>query len=415
MFEEKNISLFHIYKHLSEPIDLLFIILATIGSLGSGISMPIMSYITTDVYADIGVTSEVTSDRDSLMATVKDVFTTQEKRYLILGIIAFVCNFLSICFWSLMGSRMCHKLKRLYFKVILSQEQGWFDENNPFEFATKVQAQLEQVEMGIGEKFGQVLQMSSQCILAFILAFILSWQVTLVMLCISPLIIVDILLMANILSTGIIMGRKTWEKAGGLAEEVLYNIKTVASFANFEFEIGRYNEKVELCYQLELGIILRQAICVGILITLLNSSFVIAILYGRTIVGKRINLNKGRDFTGQDIMSCAFCTLMGIMDIGLTAPNIKVIQESGSATSDYFTLYEREPKMDYLQSHEKPKRENIKGKIEFKDVKFIYPSDSNKRLILDGLNLVFEPGKKIALVGESGCGKSTTVNLIERL
>ena len=195
MFEEKNISLFHIYKHLSEPIDFLFMILATIGSLGSGISMPIMSYITTDVYADIGVTSEVTSDRDSLMATVKDVFTTQEKRYLILGIIAFVCNFLSICFWSLMGSRMCHKLKRLYFKVILSQEQGWFDENNPFEFATKVQAQLEQVEMGIGEKFGQVLQMSSQCILAFILAFILSWQVTLVMLCISPLIIVDILLM----------------------------------------------------------------------------------------------------------------------------------------------------------------------------------------------------------------------------
>ena len=415
MFEEKNISLFHIYKHLSEPIDLLFIILATIGSLGSGISMPIMSYITTDVYADIGVTSEVTSDRDSLMATVKDVFTTQEKRYLILGIIAFVCNFLSICFWSFMGSRMCHKLKRLYFKVILSQEQGWFDENNPFEFATKVQAQLEQVEMGIGEKFGQVLQMSSQCILAFILAFILSWQVTLVMLCISPLIIVDILLMANILSTGIIMGRKTWEKAGGLAEEVLYNIKTVASFANFEFEIGRFNEKVELCYQLELGTILRQAICIGILITLLNSSFVIAILYGRTIVGKRINLNKGRDFTGQDIMSCAFCTLMGIMGIGLTAPNIKVIQESCSATSDYFTLYEREPKMDYLQSQEKPKRENIKGKIEFKDVKFIYPSDSNKRLILDGLNLVFEPGKKIALVGESGCGKSTTVNLIERL
>ena len=47
---------------------------------------------------------------------------------------------------------MCHKLKRLYFKVILSQEQGWFDANNAYEFATKVQSQLEQVEMGLGEK-----------------------------------------------------------------------------------------------------------------------------------------------------------------------------------------------------------------------------------------------------------------------
>ncbi|MCF0118037.1 MAG: ATP-binding cassette domain-containing protein, partial [Bacilli bacterium] len=39
----------------------------------------------------------------------------------------------------------------------------------------------------------------------------------------------------------------------------------------------------------------------------------------------------------------------------------------------------------------------------------------NNRIILNGINLLFEPGKKIALVGESGCGKSTTVNLIERL
>jgi len=55
------------------------------------------------------------------------------------------------------------------------------------------------------------------------------------------------------------------------------------------------------------------------------------------------------------------------------------------------------------------------GRIEMKNIKFIYPSDPNKRVILDGLNLTFEPGKKVALVGESGCGKSTTVNLIERL
>jgi len=83
------------------------------------------------------------------------------------------------------------------------------------------------------------------------------------MLCIAPFIIDDVLFLVNALRTGIIMGRKTWEKSGGLAEEMLYNIKTVASFANFEFESKRFNQKVELVYLLDLGTVFRLAISIG--------------------------------------------------------------------------------------------------------------------------------------------------------
>ena len=415
LFEEKEVSLFHIMNHLAEPIDYLFLVLAFVGSLGSGLTMPLMSYFSSDMYSDIGNTSEYADDPQVLVDNVKDTMNTQIKRFLIIGAAMFVANFLSVGFWSLVGSRMVHRMKQNYFTIILAQEQGWFDAHNAFEFATKVQAQLEQVEAGIGEKIGQVIQMFSQCICAFIIAFITSWKLTLVMICVAPFIIVDVLILVTSLRTGIIMGRKTWEKAGGLAEEMLYNIKTVASFANFEYEMRRYNEKVELCYQLDLGTVFRLGLCIGFLIFFLNASFVIAILYGRTLIGKDINTNKGRDFTGGDVMGAAFCTLMGIMGIGLTAPNLKVIQEACTATSDYFTLYERVPEMDYSNSVEKPPRETFVGRIEFKNVVFKYPSDPNQRIILNGINLLFEPGKKVALVGESGCGKSTTVNLIERL
>ena len=415
MFEEKDVSLFHIYHHLAEPIDYFYMVLAFIGSIGAGVALPIMSYLCTDIMSEVGNTSEYENDVEMLIERVKHGFNKQIKRFLVIGAIMFVCNFLSICFFSLMGNRMCFRLKRNYFTVILSQEQGWFDSNNAFEFSTKVQAQLEQIEMGIGERFGQIITSVSQCIVSFIFAFIASWKITLIMLVVAPLIIGILLFLVSSLKTGIIMGRRTWEKAGGLAEEMLYNIKTVSSFANFDFETKRFNEKVELCYQLDLGTVYRLSISVGILIFFLNCSFVIAIGYGRTLIGKDINTNKGRDFTSGDVMSAAYCTLMGIMGFGLTAPNLKVVKESCTATSDYFTLYEREPQMDFSQSVEKPPRETILGRIEFKDVKFIYPSDPNERVILDNLNLTFEPGKKVALVGESGCGKSTTVNLIERL
>ena len=417
LFEEKSISLFRLYTHLCEPIDYLYMVLGTIGSIGSGITMPLLAYMMSDLFSDIGNTSENVTEVDieEMKNVVEKAMNKQIKRFLIFGALTFVANFLNVCFWTLVGERCVHQMKRNYFTVILSQEQGWFDAHNAFEFATKVQAQLEQVEQGMGDKLGQVLMMISQCISGFIIAFITSWKITLVMLCMAPFIIGVILFMVTAMRTGIIMGRKTYEKGGGIAEEMLYNIKTVASFSNFEFEQKRFNEKIEVCYQLDLATVFKLGLAIGLLIFFLNATQTISLSYGRTLIRKDINANKGQDFTGADVIGVTFSTLMAIMGFGLIAPNIKIIQESCTASSDYFTLVEREPAMDFSQSVEKPDRDSIQGRIEFRNVVFKYPSDPNERIILKGINLLFEPGKKVALVGESGCGKSTTVNLIERL
>lgn len=55
----------------------------------------------------------------------------------------------------------------------------------------------------------------------------------------------------------------------------------------------------------------------------------------------------------------------------------------------------------------------IKGKVRFRDVEFKYPSQPNVCVLRD-LNFVIEPGKTLAIVGESGCGKSTILSLVER-
>ena len=417
LFEEKSISLCRLYTHLCYPIDYFYMVLGIIGSIGSGITMPLLAYMMSDLFSDIGNTSESVTmvDIEEMQSVVKKAMNKTIKRFMVFGAVTFVTNFLNVCFWTLVGERCVHHMKRNYFTVILSQEQGWFDAHNAFEFATKVQAQLEQVEQGMGDKLGHVLMMVCQCISGFVIAFITSWKITLVMLCMAPFIIGVIIFMVTAMRTGIIMGRKTYEIGGGIAEEMLYNIKTVASFSNFEFEQKRFNEKIEICYQLDLATVFKLGISIGLLIFFLNSTQTLALSYGRTLVKKDLNSNTGKDFTGADVIGVTFSTLMAIMGFGLIAPNIKIIQESCTAASDYFTLVEREPAMDLSQSVEKPPRDEIKGRIEFKNVVFKYPSDPNERIILKGINLLFEPGKKVALVGESGCGKSTTVNLIERL
>ena len=91
---------------------------------------------------------------------------------------------------------------------------------------------------------------------------------------------------------------------------------------------------------------------IGFIIFFLNLCIFIAFIYGRTLIRKDYNSNKGRDFTGGDVISAAFCSLMGIGGIGFGAPSIKQIQESCAAASDYFNLYERKPVMDLTNSIE---------------------------------------------------------------
>ena len=407
----KKVTIFQLYYHLNMPIDYFFIFLALIGSIGSGISAIAQAYISSDIFSEVGNTSE--KNEQDMMQIVEESFNFQIKKLLIFGAISFLCNFLSVTFWNFVGQRNIHHLKYKYFSLLLKQEQGWFDKNNPFEFATKIQNQLFYIEQGIGEKFGNIICNLAQCISGFIIAFITSWKLTLITLCIFPIIASLLYFLLLCINKRIIISQKIYEKAGGIAEEILYNIKTVSSFANFEYEIERYNEKIEEHYKIEIEKIYKLGIFVGISIFFLYCAIFISLFYGRTLIEEEYNSNKKRKFTGGDVIIVAFCTLMGVVGIGMIFPNIKIIQEACLASSDYFTLYERKIPFDFSQSNEKPDISQIKGEIIFKNVNFKY--DENGKIIVNKINLLFESGKKTALIGESGSGKSTIVNLIERL
>ncbi len=423
MFEQKNISPMKLYCHLSTSTEVILMLFGIIGSCGSGIAGPMMSYLFGDMINSFTDTQGMGSGGEIeyqqyyiFMNEFQKTIDKMVKKFLYIGAGMFVANFLAQFMWAYSSLRQIHNLKESYFATILKQEQGWFDINNAYEFATKVQAQLEQIELGVGDKFGLVIQMVTQVIAGLIVAFTTSWKLTLIMLCVSPAILACICFLVTALKKTIVLARKTYEIAGGIAEEMLYNIKTVASFANFEFEKKRFGEYIDKVHEYDKEKAFKLGISIAGVLFFIFFTFVVAILYGKKlIIDEEINSNSGEPFKSGDVLTVIFATLMAIMSIGGIAPNIKIIQESALASSDYFTLYERTPQIDISNSNYKPSRDSVEGRIEFQNIDFIYPSDVNKRKILNNLNLVIEPGKKVALVGESGCGKSTTVNLIERL
>ena len=77
-----------------------------------------------------------------------------------------------------------------------------------------------------------------------------------------------------------------------------------------------------------------------------------------------------------EIQKVLFSIIASIQALGQIAPVIQVIRSACEASSDYFTLLERKPEIYVSEKNLEPDRDTIKGKIEFKNIKFIYPSDA---------------------------------------
>ena len=418
MFPRKKISPFKFFFHLFEPIDWVYFIIGIIGCLACGISTPLIYYLNSEVYSEVGNTSEQReslSEEEIMKENVKDTLNSSIKKQLIYGAIALVDNFLSYFFIGLISTRCLYTFKKRYFKAIFAQEQAWFDSTNVFLFASKIQTQLEYIEFSLGDKIALTLVSICIAIGSLIFAFLGSWKLTLVILCLEPFMIFTGICLAIQNTKGNDLSREVYEYAGSIAEEILYNIKIISSFANFDFELKRFYEQTEISAKLLIKTKLLNAIFLSLLYLGQILSVFIGIIYGRTLVKNDFNTIFRRDTSGGDISLTFNCM------VSFIASSVDILNEGAdiilslSASSDYFNLIERKPQMDLTNSIEKPPFENIKGNIEFENVDFYYPSDPNKNLILNGINLKIFSGKKIALIGESGSGKTTLVNLIMRL
>ena len=249
----------------------------------------------------------------------------------------------------------------------------------------------------MGDKFGQVILMFSEIISGFSIGFITSWKLTLVLFSSLPIMILAFVISGYCGENVLIKASKTYEKAGGLAEELLYNIKTVTSFCNFDFEINRYENLIEEVNKYKIKGSLIEGITFGLMILGFFTSFSVCILYSRILINnKEINYSTGEPYNGGDIAKVLSCVLSGIFAINGLGPNIQVMKESCIASSDYFTLLKRNPNIYISEKNIIIDRDVIQGKIEFKNVKFKYNSNKsvNNNYVLNDLNLIFEPGKK---------------------
>jgi ABC-type multidrug transport system fused ATPase/permease subunit len=422
--EKKNSSgVCKLIYHLSGPKEKLLIFLGIIGSIISAISGPIMSYTFGGAINDFSDIQDISQNApnykekmDQFVLNIKDVYS----RYLILGAILFCSNFLQMFSWQYSAFLQIYKLKENYFTLIMSQEQAYFDNCNSFELVTKLQTELENIELGLGEKFGFVIQKIFTVISGISISFIVNWKLSLIVLTVSPITIFFIIYFTSSLKKSAKITKDAYEQAGGIAEEILYNIQTICSFGNYNYEQYRFNSKIDVVFNCDKSKALKYGISQSLIGLSTYIAFTIAIFYGKKLmIDNAEKTSNDEIFKVGDMLTVILNTNTAVWSFTMIAPNIKIIIDSTYSANDYFDLLQRQPKIHFCLFPVKKKRNEIIGQIEFKNVSFSYNDEknnnNNNRKVLDNFSLKVTPGQKIALVGESGCGKSTVVNLLERI
>uniref|UniRef100_A0A7I4YIV3 ABC-type xenobiotic transporter n=3 Tax=Haemonchus contortus TaxID=6289 RepID=A0A7I4YIV3_HAECO len=310
-----------------------------------------------------------------------------------------VTCFLIVC------EQMSNRIRRKFVKAILHQDISWFDKNNSGTLATKLFDNIERVKEGTGDKIGLIFQYTSQFVTGFVIAFTHSWKLTLVMLAVTPLQAFCGFAISKSMSTFTIAEAIKYAKAGRMVEQTVSSIRTVCSLNGLRYEIERY--KVALLEARRAGIL--KSLFVGLSFALMGltnfSSFALAFYIGITwTVDGQLEL--------KDLMTTFFSVMMGSLALGQAGPQFAVLGAAQGAAASIYEVLDREPEIDST-SPEGRRDVDIKGNIVVKNVVFNYPSRPDVP-VLKNLSLTVNAGETVALVGSSGCGKSTIVSLLLR-
>ncbi|XP_048490538.1 ABC transporter B family member 9 isoform X2 [Beta vulgaris subsp. vulgaris] len=261
------------------------------------------------------------------------------------------------------------------------------------------------IQDAMGEKVGKFIQLMATFVGGFAIAFIKGWLLALVLLACIPALVISGATMAMLMMKMSSRAQLAYAEAGIVVEQTVGAIRTVASFTGEKDAIKKYDNKILIAYKAAVKQGLASGLGLGSLIFIILSTYALAVWYGgRLIIEKNYN--------GGQVLNVIMAMMTGGMSLGQTSPCLNAFAAGQAAAYKMFEAIHRKPKID-ASSTEGMVLEDIRGDIELKDVYFRYPARPDVQ-IFAGFCLHITSGTTVALVGQSGSGKSTVVSLIER-
>ena len=306
------------------------------------------------------------------------------------------------CF-NLGAERVAARLRRLVFETLLRQDVHFFDRRETGEITTRLWADVPVLQFVLGEELADALRFSVFAVTGTALLFYTSVPLTLLtLLAVPPIVIATSLLGRRVrtLSTDL---QRAHADAGAAAAEVIGGIRTVRAFSREQAEADRYERQTARALEFARRKIVSASALGAVSFVAGECAAVLAIWVGGHLIVS------GRLTTGALISFILYALLVarGFRNASrFVAESMRAI----GATHWIFDLVGATPQIP-LEGGDRP--EALEPSIALEGVRFRYPARTEVEA-LKGIDLQIAPGEVVALVGKSGSGKSTVLNLLLR-
>ncbi|KAJ5038208.1 uncharacterized protein L3040_007075 [Drepanopeziza brunnea f. sp. 'multigermtubi'] len=381
--------------------DILIMIVSAICSVAAGAALPLMTVVFGNLAAEFNSYFAGTMTR----AEFDHLITHNVLYFVYIGIAEFVTIYISTVGFIYTGEHISGKIRSHYLEACMRQNIAFFDKLGSGEITTRITADTNLVQDGISEKVGLTLNALATFITAFVIGFIKSWKLTLILTSTVFAIVAVMGAGSNFIIKYSKQSLASYASGGTIAEEVISSVRNAIAFGTQDKLARQYDNHLANAEKYGSKVKRTLAIMVAGMFLVIYLNYGLAFWMGsRFLVKGEIGLSQ--------ILTILMSIMIGAFSLGNVAPNAQAFTTAISAAAKIFNTIDRKSPLDPTTS-EGTILDHVDGTIELRHIKHIYPSRPEVTVMSD-VSLLIPAGKKTALVGASGSGKSTIVGLVER-
>lgn len=336
--------------------------------------------------------------------TTNDPSTLYQTGGLFLGLLTVqaVLGYIVSITMSRTTEQVIASLRSNLFQHIVKLPLATLSKHRIGELSSRISSDLTQIQETFSFSLLQLIRQSIFLIGSIVLILTRSVQLTIPILVGMPLIVAAAVLIGRRLRALSTKTQDALAQTSTIVEETLQSLASVKSYVQEQHEIGRYRAALSQNVALAIKGARLRALFVTFIIFTIFGGIAAVILYGARLV-------QAGEVTMGELLSFLMYAMFVGGALGSFAELFGQIQKSLGAAVRIQELMEE----DREHVGEDAQAISIRG-IELRNVSFAYP-DRQDRLAVEDLSLTITAGQRIAFIGESGSGKSTTASLIQRL